>query len=231
MVKKVNFEESPAISVNEPKKKAATKKTTAKKAVKKELKPEEGVVILACINQGFLEKMNKLAEKEGVKLVITNEQVIYDYIEAKSVEVDESARMTAFLKDERNRKLAQEHAKEMWRILSCGKSMDKAKDVVFEKKSLVKATTLSWTKAEEMLNTLEGFGFVKRISKTEFTFLFDLKMIREHIKNQVTLSVESLNLDIERYKGAVEESSDIDEKDKEKFLSEFNSEVTRNIVF
>ena len=109
--------------------------------------------------------------------------------------------------------------------------MDKAKDVVFEKKALVKATTLSWNKAEETLNTLEVFGFVKRISKTEFTFLFDLKMIREHIKNQVTLSVESLNLDIQRYKGAVEESSDIDEKDKEKFLNEFSSEVTRNIVF
>lgn len=230
MAKKVKTEE-PAVEAQEPKKKAAPKKMTAKKAVNKELKPEEGVVILACINQGFLDKMNKLAEKEGVKLVLTNEQVIYDYIEAQSGEVDESARMTAFLKDERNRKLAQEHAKEIWRILSRGKSMDKAKDVVFEKKSLVKATTLSWNKAEEMLNTLEVFGFVKRISKTEFTFLFDLKMIREHIKNQVTLSVESLNLDIQRYKGAVEESSDIDEKDKEKFLSEFSSEVTRNIVF
>lgn len=229
MAKKVKTEE-PAVEVQEPKKKAAPKKTTAKKAVKKELKPEEGVVILACINQRFLEKMNKLAEKEGVKLVLTNEQVIYDYI-AQSGEVDEAARMTAFLKDERNRKLAQEHAKEMWRILSRGRSMDKAKDVVFEKKALVKATTLSWSKAEEMLNTLEVFGFVKRISKTEFTFLFDLKMIREHIKNQVTLSIESLNLDIQRYKGAVEESSDIDEKDKEKFLSEFSSEVTKNIVF
>ena len=231
MAKKVKTEE-PAFEVQEPEKKAAPKKkTTAEKVVKKELKPEEGVVILACINQGFLEKMNKLAEKDGVKLVLTNEQVIYDYIEAKSGEVDESARMTAFLKDERNRKLAQEHAKEMWRILSRGKSMDKAKDVVFEKKSIVKATTLSWTKAEEMLNTLEVFGFVERIGKTEFTFLFDLKMIREHIWNQVILSVEGLNLDIQRYKGAVEESSDIDEKDKEKFLSEFSSEVTRNIVF
>lgn len=230
MAKKVKTEEL-AVEVQEPKKKAAPKKTTSKKAVKKELKPEEGVVILACINQGFLEKMNKLAEKEGVKLVLTNEQVIHDYIETQSGKVDEAARMTAFLKDERNRKLAQEHAKEMWRILSGGRSMDKARDVVFEKKALVKTTTLSWTKAEEMLNTLEVFGFVKRISKTEFTFLFDLKMIREHIKSQVTLSVESLNLDIQRYKGAVEESSDIDEKDKEKFLSEFSSEVTRNIVF
>ena len=230
MAKKVKTDEI-AAEAQEPKKKAATRKTTAKKAEKKELKPEEGVVILACINQGFLEKMNKLAEKEGVKLVLTNEQVIYDYIESKGVEVDESARMTAFLKDERNRMLAKEHAKEIWRILSNGRSMDKARDVVFTKKSLVKATTLSWNKAEDMLNTLEVFGFVKRISKTEFTFLFDPNMILEHIKSQVNFSVESLNLDIQRYKGAVEESSDIDVKDKEKFLSEFYSEITRNIVF
>lgn len=230
MAKKVKTDEL-AVEAQEPKKKAATRETTAKKAEKKELKPEEGVVILACINQGFLEKMNKLAEKEGVKLVLTNEQVIYDYIESKSGEVDETARMTAFLKDERNRMLAKEHAKEIWRILSNGRSMDKASGVVFEKKSLVKSTTLSWNKAEDMLNTLEVFGFVKRISKTEFTFLFDPNMILEHIKSQVNFSVESLNLDIQRYKGAVEESSDIDEKDKEKFLSGFYSEITRNIVF
>lgn len=230
MAKKVKTEEL-AVEIQESEKKAALKKMIAKKVVKKELKPEEGVVILACINKEFLEKINKLAEKEGVKLVLTNEQVIYDYIESQSGGVDEVARMTAFLKDERNRKLAQEHANEIWRILSHGKSIDKAKGVVFEKKALVKTTTLSWTKAEEMLNMLEVFGFVKRISKTEFTFLFDLKVIREYIKNQVTFSVESLNLDIQRYKGAVEESSDIDEKDKEKFLSEFSSEVTRNIVF
>lgn len=223
MAKKVTIEELD-VQAQEVKKKSS-RKTTIKKA----LKPEEEVVILACINKGFLEKINKLAEKEGVKLVLTNELVIYDYIESQSGEVDESARMAAFLKDERNRKLAQEHAKEIWRILSHGQSLDEAKDVVFEKKYLVKSTTLSWNKAEEMLNTLEVFGFVKRVSKTEFTFLFDLKTIREHIKNQVTLSVESLNLDIQRYKGAVYESSDID--DKEKILNDFNSEVTSNIVF
>ena len=172
--------------------------------------------------------MNNLAEKEGIKLVLTNEQVIYDYIN-DSNDIDENARMTAFLKDERNRKLAQEHAMEIWRILSKDKPMDKADGVVFDKKSLVKLTTLSWSKADEILNMLDVFGFIKRINKNEFTFLFDLKTIREHIKNQVTFSIESLNFDIQRFKGAVEESSDID--DKEKFLSEFSSEVTRNIVF
>lgn len=220
MVKKAEIENSD---------KAVSKKISAKgNVVKKELKPEEGVVILACINKNFLEKLNNLAKKEGVKLVLTNEQVIYDYIN-NSDSVDENARMTAFLKDERNRKLAQEHAMEIWRILSKDKPIDKSDGVVFDKKSLVKSTTLSWSKADEILNMLDVFGLIKRINKNEFTFLFDLKIIREHIKSQVAFSIESLNLDIQRYKGAVEESSDID--DKEKFLSEFSSEVTRNIVF
>lgn len=220
MVKKSEIENSD---------KAVSKKTNAKRnVVKKELKPEEGVVILACINKNFLEKLNNLAEKEGVKLVLTNEQVIHDYIN-NSDSVDENARMTAFLKDERNRKLAQEHAVEIWRILSKDQPIDKSNGVIFDKKSLVKSTTLSWSKADEILNMLDAFGFIKRINKNEFTFLFDLKIIREHIKSQVIFSIESLNFDIQRYKGAVEESSDID--DKEKFLSEFSSEVTKNIVF
>jgi len=228
MAKKVETEKAVAkTAAAEPK-----KKTTAKKAAKKELTAEESIVILACMNSSFLEKLNKLAEKEGIKLVLTSEQVIHDYVDkqfATDGEIDESARMTAFLKDERNRKVAFAHAKEIFTILTRSKDLTKAVGMVFEKKALVKATTLSWAKAEEMLNTLEAFGFAKRISKTQFTLVFDLKVIRDNIRHDVTLSVESLNFDIERYKGAVEESSDIENKDEH--LNEFKKEVTKNIVF
>lgn len=225
MAKKVETEKAAVkTAVAEPKKKA-----TAKKSVKKELTAEESVVILACLNTNFLEKLNKLAEKEGVKLVLTNEQVIHDYVTQQAGEIDESARMTAFLKDDRNRKIAFAHAKEIFSILARSKDLTKAAGMEFEKKMLVKATTLSWTKAEEMLNTLEAFGFAKRIDKTRFELVFDLKDIRNNIRNEVALSVEGLNFDIERYKGAVEESSDIENKDEH--LDEFKKEVTKNIVF
>lgn len=225
MAKKVETEKAAVkTAVAEPK-----KKETAKKSAKKELTAEESVVILACLNTNFLEKLNKLAEKEGVKLVLTNEQVIHDYVAQQAGEIDESARMTAFLKDDRNRKIAFAHAKEIFSILARIKDLTKAAGMEFEKKALVKATTLSWTKAEEMLNTLEAFGFAKRIDKTRFELVFDLKDIRNNIRSEVALSVEGLNFDIERYKGAVEESSDIENKDEH--LDEFKKEVTKNIVF
>lgn len=224
MAKKVKTEEAEVNAVAEPK-----KKTTAKKSAKKELTAEESVVILACLNTNFLEKLNKLAEKEGVKLVLTNEQVIHDYVAQQSGEIDESARMTAFLKDDRNRKVAFAHAKEIFSILARTKDLTKAADMEFEKKMLVKATTLSWKKADEMLNTLEAFGYAKRIDNNKFKIIFDLKDIRNNIRHEVTLSVESLNFDIERYKGAVEESSDIE--NKAEYLDEFKKEVTKNIVF
>ena len=224
MAKKVKTEEAEVNAVAEPK-----KKTTAKKTAKKELSAEESVVILACLNTNFLEKLNKLAEKEGVKLVLTNEQVIHDYVAQQSGEIDESARMTAFLKDDRNRKVAFAHAKEIFSILARTKDLTKAADLEFEKKMLVKATTLSWKKADEVLNTLEAFGYAKRIDNSKFKIIFDLKDIRNNIRHEVTLSVESLNFDIERYKGAVEESSDIE--NKAEYLDEFKKEVTKNIVF
>ena len=224
MAKKVETEKAVAKTAAEPKKKA-----TAKKSAKKELTAEESVVILACLNTNFLEKLNKLAEKEGVKLVLTNEQVIHDYVAQQSGEIDESARMTAFLKDDRNRKVAFAHAKEIFSILARTKDLTKAADLEFEKKMLVKATTLSWKKADEMLNTLEAFGYAKRTENNRFKIIFDLKDIRNNIRQEVTLSVESLNFDIERYKGAVEESSDIE--NKAEYLDEFKKEVTKNIVF
>lgn len=218
--------------VNATTAKKVAKKTMAKKEPKK-LTPEESVVILACMNKEFLDKLNKLAEKEGVSLVLTNEQVIVDYVAQKnSDKIDETARMTAFLRDERNRKVAFAHADEMFRILTRGKvSKDKASTITFSKKELVHATTLSWNKAEEMLNTLEAFGFVVRIDKTAFKFHFDYKDIRQQIYSEVILSVESVNHDIQRFKGALENSNDLQEDEKTKAMSEIQAEVTKNIVF
>lgn len=237
MAKKVTID--PAAT--EVKESAEVKATTAKKVAKnttakkepKKLTPEESVVILACMNKEFLEKLNKLAEKEGVSLVLTNEQVIMDYVAQKnSDKIDETARMTAFLRDERNRKVAFAHASEMFRILTRGKvSKDKASDITFSKKELVHVTTLSWNKAEEMLNTLEAFGFVVRIDKTAFKFHFDYKDIRQQIYSEVILSVESVNHDIQRFKGALENSNDLQEDEKTKAMSEIQAEVAKNIVF
>ena len=209
-------------------KKASKPKSTTK--AKKELTPEQSVVILACMNEDFLAKLNKLAEKEGVKIVLTNEQVIKDYVENKlSGEVDESARMSAFLKDERNRKVAFVHANELFAILTKRQGkVSEADNHVFQKKDLVRMTTLSWNKAEEILNTLQVFGYVERMNSKEFKFHFDPKAICAKILNDVSFSIESLNLDIQRYKGAVENSN---EDDKEKMLADFKAEVQKHIVF
>ena len=112
VTKKASKPKSTTKTKTEPKPKVA-------KEEKKHLTPEQSVVILACMNEDFLAKLNKLAEKEGVKIVLTNEQVIKDYVENKlSDEVDESVRMSAFLKDERNRKVAFVHANELFAIMT-----------------------------------------------------------------------------------------------------------------
>lgn len=215
-------------SATKPKSEAKPK--VDKKDEKKQLTPEQSVVILACMNEDFLSKLQALADKEGVKIVLTNEQVIRDYVGNKlSGEVDEAARMSAFLRDERNRKVAFVHANELFAILT--KRREKITDAdnfVFCKKDLVHSTTLSWNKAEEMLNTLQVFGFVNRINSNDFKFQFDSKCICEKIRGDVTLSVESLNLDIQRYKGAIERSN---EEDKDKMFADFKAEIQKNIVF
>ena len=226
--KKIETAEQTAEVAQEAPKKRSTKK------VKAELSAEQGVVILACINENFLEKLNKLAEKEGIKVVLTNEQVIYDYVAQQNGGVDETARMTAFLKDERNRKFAYEHASELYRILTGQRnhvSYKYADTFEFSKAQLVKQTTLSWKKAEEMLNTLQVFGFVKRLEKKdEFKFHFEPKDICEQILKDVSFSVEGLNFEIQRYKGAVENAG-YEDAEKEKVLEKFKKELEKNVVF
>lgn len=191
---------------------------------------ENDVMIFACMNKDFVEGVQKLASEKGVKLVATDEQVIRDYI-ADNNQVDENARMTAFLSDARNRQLAFSHAKEIWRILGNDKALSDAKNCVFNLKSLVSSTSLSWNKAEEILNTLEAFGFVKRNGKFEFSMNFDKKDIRDYIYSQVVLSVESLNYDLQRYKGAIQNSNDLSEDEKNEKILTTKEDIVKQIAF
>ena len=199
----------------------------------KTLKPEESVIVVSCINSSFLEKVNELAKSEGITVVLTKDKVIYDYVESKLAgAIDENVRMTAFLSDERNQTLAREHAKEIWRIVSKGKPLEDAAGVPISIKKLVKESTLSWKKAEDIINTLSVFGLVKR-NKNDMIFelVFDDDVIRGNVLQETTLSVESLNFDIQRFKAALQRSTDLTDSEKDEKLVDFKNQILNNIAF
>lgn len=194
------------------------------------MKNKENILLFACLNDSFKEKLLKLSEQESMEVVQIDDKAIQDYVNAQGgVEINESERLTAFLKDERNRKMAYAHAKEIYRILTGTENIENAKDAVFTLKHLVQSTSLSWRKAEDMLNTLEAFGYVSKMTnRSDFRINFDSADIREHIKVQLSQSLQALNYDIERYKGIVSECSDVEDKEKE--FDAIRQEIEKNIA-
>ena len=190
---------------------------------------KENILLFACLNDSFKKKLIELSEQEKMKVVQIDDKVVQDYINAQGDgKINESERLTAFLKDSRNRQMAFAHAKEIYRILTGTENIENAKDVVFTLKHLVQSTSLSWRKAEDMLNTLEAFGYVSRVTnRSDFRINFDIADIREHIKVQLSQSLQALNFDIERYKGILSECSD---EDKEKELDVIRQDINKNIA-
>lgn len=190
---------------------------------------KQNILLFACLNDSFREKLIKLSEQEQMKVVQINDKAVHDYVNAQNGgKTDESERLSEFLENKENRSLACAHAKEIYRILAGSDKLENANNKVFTLKRLVQATSLSWRKADKLLDTLEAFGYVIRKPLREFTINFSTADIREHIKAQISLSLQALNFDIERYKGILAESSDVEDKEKE--LDAIRQDINKNIA-
>lgn len=173
------------------------------------------VAIISCFNSEFLEEIKALAERKRIKLIQSSEDAVKDYINS----VNSERKTAEMLRDEKNRNLAFNAAKDIYYHLSGGKDIGKAERIYFTKAQLVKGTNLTWSKAEEVLNMLSVFGLVKR-DKGRFQLVFKDKDVRDETLLDVSRSVANLNLNIARYIIAVDKSADLTESDKKRVKDE-----------
>lgn len=173
------------------------------------------VAIISCFNSEFLEEIKALAEKKRIKLIQSSEDAVKDYINS----VNSEGKTAEMLRDEKNRNLAFNAAKDIYYHLSGGKDIGKAERIYFTKAQLVKGTNLTWSKAEEVLNMLSVFGLVKR-DKGRFQLVFKDKDVRDETLLDVSRSVANLTLNMARYIIAVDKSADLTESDKKRMKDE-----------
>lgn len=173
------------------------------------------VAIISCVNSEFLEEIKALAEKKRIKLIQSSEDAVKDYIN----NINSEGKTAEMLRDEKNRNLAFNTAKDIYYHLSGGKDIGKSERIYFTKAQLVKGTNLTWSKAEEVLNMLSVFGLAKR-DKGRFQLVFKDKDVRDETLLDVSRSVANLNLNIARYIIAVDKSADLTESDKKRMKGE-----------
>jgi hypothetical protein len=250
MEKEKNVKEA----VKEPEKKKTKKSTTAKTKTAKtkekapetplveeevaavaEQKPEEKVLIMACLNPSVKKVAAEYASANGVEVVALDDKVIFDYLKERGEKRSNIDAISQFLGNERNRKMAKEHQMKLWNILTRNAPIELEKKYpVFTRTMVVKLTTMSHSQATDVLAMLSAFGYVEFTDKIgnkggkgfEFRFVFDEQDIVDNLKNELECDISVVAAQYLKYECAAVNK---DGTDKDKILEQFIEDLKKSI--
>lgn len=230
---KAEIEEAKKNGTYKPRKKATkaeepSEKENAVEQKKKDLKPEQSVLIMSCLNPAVANAACDAAKKEGVQVVILEDKVIYDYLERSQKPQD----LSEFLSDTSNRLKAEDDARRLYCMLTNGGDIEKSTEEVFTTTQIVKRTNLSHSKAASLLELFRAFGLI-RLGKRpyEFTFTFSPDMRRESIRGEILGMIKVINTDIQRFKASIYNDDSLTSEQKHEKYKDFQKFFDEKLEF
>lgn len=182
-------------------------------AVKPKLKPEQSVLIMACLEPQVAQKAIDAAKERGVEVVILEDKVIHDYLDMKTKKPES---LGEFLSNTSNRLQAEQNRTKLWMIVTGGAPVEQASTRIITETEVVKKTTLSHGQAKAMFNLLRAFGLLRFTKGThEFVLNFDKNDCHNTIETEVLSMAEVINNDILRFKNSIESDTSLSEEQKE----------------
>lgn len=193
---------------------------------------EQTVLIMSCLNPRVSKDAMKSAKDNGVEVVILEDKVIKDYLEARKGEGEEKKSMGDFLNDTTNRLHAEDQCVKLWTILTGGEEIEKASGRVFTASEVTKKTNLSHSKAQSIFQLLRAFGLLEFVKGShEFVLNFEKKRCHQTIQTEVLSMVSILNNDIQRYKKSIESDESLSEEQRAEMMKTFSSAVLAAVEF
>lgn len=198
-------------------------------AVKPKLKPEQSVLIMACLEPQVAQKAMAAAKERGVEVVILEDKVIHDYLDMKTKKPES---LGEFLSNTSNRLQAQQNRTKLWMIVTGGAPVEQASTRIITETEVVKKTTLSHGQAKAMFNLLRAFGLLRFTKGThEFVLNFDKNDCHNTIEMEVLSMAEVMNNDILRFKNSIESDTSLSEEQKKQKYDEFKNSVCESLRF
>lgn len=198
-------------------------------AVKPKLKPEQSVLIMACLEPQVAQKAIDAAKERGVEVVILEDKVIHDYLDMKTKKPES---LGEFLSNTSNRLQAEQNRTKLWMIVTGGAPVEQASTRIITETEVVKKTTLSHGQAKAMFNLLRAFGLLRFTKGThEFVLNFDKNDCHNTIETEVLSMAEVMNNDILRFKNSIESDSSLSEEQKKQKYDEFKNSVCESLRF
>lgn len=198
-------------------------------AVKPKLKPEQSVLIMACLEPQVAQKAMAAAKERGVEVVILEDKVIHDYLDMKTKKPES---LGEFLSNASNRLQAEQNRTKLWMIVTGGAPVEQASTRIITETEVVKKTTLSHNQAKAMFNLLRAFGLLRFTKGThEFVLNFDKNDCHNTIETEVLSMAEVMNNDILRFKNSIESDTSLSEEQKKQKYDEFKNSVCESLRF
>ena len=198
-------------------------------AVKPKLKPEQSVLIMACLEPQVAQKAMDAAKERGVEVVILEDKVIHDYLDMKTKKPES---LGEFLSNTSNRLQAEQNRTKLWMIVTGGAPVEQASTRIITETEVVKKTTLSHGQAKAMFNLLRAFGLLRFTKGThEFVLNFDKNDCHNTIETEVLSMAEVMNNDILRFKNSIESDTSLSEEQKKQKYDEFKNSVCESLRF
>ena len=198
-------------------------------AVKPKLKPEQSVLIMACLEPQVAQKAMAAAKERGVEVVILEDKVIHDYLDMKTKKPES---LGEFLSNTSNRLQAEQNRTKLWMIVTGGAPVEQASTRIITEMEVVKKTTLSHGQAKAMFNLLRAFGLLRFTKGThEFVLNFDKNDCHKTIETEVLSMAEVMNNDILRFKNSIESDTSLSEEQKKQKYDEFKNSVCESLRF
>lgn len=198
-------------------------------AVKPKLKPEQSVLIMACLEPQVAQKAMAAAKERGVEVVILEDKVIHDYLDMKTKKPES---LGEFLSNTSNRLQAEQNRTKLWMIVTGGAPVEQASTRIITETEVVKKTTLSHGQAKAMFNLLRAFGLLRFTKGThEFVLNFDKNDCHKTIETEVLSMAEVMNNDILRFKNSIESDTSLSEEQKKQKYDEFKNSVCESLRF
>lgn len=198
-------------------------------AVKPKMKPEQSVLIMACLEPQVAQKAMAAAKERGVEVVILEDKVIHDYLDMKTKKPES---LGEFLSNTSNRLQAEQNRTKLWMIITGGAPVEQASTRIITETEVVKKTTLSHGQAKAMFNLLRAFGLLRFTKGThEFVLNFDKNDCHNTIETEVLSMAEVMNNNILRFKNSIESDTSLSEEQKKQKYDEFKNSVCESLRF
>ena len=165
------------------------------------MEEKKELLVYATRNESVAEEVKSIADKHGnVTVMRLNSKLLEDLEKNDSKQNKERITLEEFLSNEDNRKNAEEKALTLWGIVTNNADLGLSDEKVFTKTEVVKKTTLSHKRLNELIELLSLFGFVKVLEKAKFKFEFNENIRQASALADIVMELRELSVQVERYK-------------------------------